>query len=77
MQSSWIVSIVKMLSTKEISTSRMGKEAVIDTTMNETLIRLTGSFLLEQAYAIASKEPYRVRVLQPTICPMRGLLILN
>ena len=77
MQSSWIVSIVKMLSSKEISTSRMGKEAVIDTTMNEALIRLTGSFLLEQAYAIASKEPYRVRVLQPTICPMRGLLILN
>ena len=66
-----------MLSSKEISTSRMGKEAVIDTTMNEALIRLTGSFLLEQAYAIASKEPYRVRVLQPTICPMRGLLILN
>ena len=77
MQSSWIVSIVKMLSSKEISTSRMGKEAVIDTTMNEALIRLTGSFLLEQAYAIASKEPYRVRVLQPTICRMRGLLILN
>ena len=77
MHSPRIVSIVKMLSSKEISTSRMGKEAVIDTTMNEALIRLTGSFLLEQAYAIASKEPYRVRVLQPTICRMRGLLILN
>ena len=112
MHSPRIVSIVKMLSSKEISTSRMGKEAVIDTTMNEALIRLIrslsasfsnqeqafenpplygnilvrlrplpqldpGSLLLEQAYAIASNEPYRVRVLQPTICPTRGLLILN
>ena len=37
----------------------------------------TGSLLLEQAYAIASNEPYRVRVLQPTLCPTHGLLILN
>ena len=36
-----------------------------------------GSLLLEQAYAIAPKEPYRIRVLRPWICPERGLVILN
>ena len=36
-----------------------------------------GSFLLEQAYAIAPNEPYRVRVLRTTLCPERGLIILN
>ena len=36
-----------------------------------------GSLLLEQAYAIAPNEPYRVRVLRPAVCPQRGLTILN
>ena len=36
-----------------------------------------GSLLLEQAYAIAPNEPYRIRVLRPWICPERGLVILN
>ena len=36
-----------------------------------------GSFLLEQAYAFAPNEPYRVRVLRTTLCPDRGLIILN
>ena len=36
-----------------------------------------GSLLLEQAYAIAPEEPYRVRVLRPMRCPERGLLIMN
>ena len=36
-----------------------------------------GSLLLEQAYAIAPSEPYRVRVLRPMQCPSRGLVILN
>ena len=31
-----------------------------------------GSLLLEQAYAIAPHEPYRIRVLRPWICPERG-----
>jgi len=36
-----------------------------------------GSLLLEQAYAIAPNEPYRIRVLRPWLCPERGLVILN
>ena len=36
-----------------------------------------GSLLLEQAYAIAPREPYRIRVLRPWLCPERGLVILN
>lgn len=36
-----------------------------------------GSLLLEQAYAVAPKEPYRVRVLRPKICEQRGLVIDN
>ena len=28
-----------------------------------------GSLLLEQAYAIAPKEPYRIRILRPWLCP--------
>ena len=36
-----------------------------------------GSLLLEQAYAIAPKEPYRIRILRPWLCSERGLVILN
>jgi len=36
-----------------------------------------GSLLLEQAYAVAPKEPYRIRVLRPNICSQRGLVINN
>ena len=36
-----------------------------------------GHLLLEQAYAIAPDEPYRVRVLRPWMCKERGLIILN
>ena len=36
-----------------------------------------GSLLLEQAYAVAPNEPYRIRVLRPTICTQRGLIIDN
>ncbi len=36
-----------------------------------------GSLLLEQAYAIAPREPYRIRVLRPALCPERGLIINN
>ena len=38
---------------------------------------MPGSLLLEQAYAIAPKEPYRIRILRPWLCPERGLVILN
>lgn len=36
-----------------------------------------GSLLLEQAYAVTPKEPYRIRVLRPNICNQRGLVINN
>ena len=36
-----------------------------------------GSLLLEQAYAIAPREPYRIRVLRPNMCEQRGLIIDN
>ena len=36
-----------------------------------------GSLLLEQAYAVAPHEPYRIRVLRPNICNQRGLIIDN
>ena len=31
------------------------------------------SLLIEQAYAIAPKEPYRIRVVRPLLCPEQGL----
>lgn len=37
----------------------------------------TASLLLEQAYAIAANEPYRIRVLRPKACAERGLVIEN
>ena len=35
------------------------------------------SLLIEQAYAIAPKEPYRIRVVRPVLCPERGLTVMN
>ena len=36
-----------------------------------------GSLLLEQSYAITPSQPYRIRVLRPEICDLRGLIINN
>ena len=35
------------------------------------------SLLIEQAYAIAPKEPYRIRVVRPLLCPEQGLKVMN
>ena len=31
------------------------------------------SLLIEQAYAIAPKEPYRIRVVRPLLCPQQAV----
>ncbi len=36
-----------------------------------------GSLLLEQSYAIAPGQPYRMRVIRPWQCPDRGLIVSN
>ena len=36
-----------------------------------------GSLLLEQSYAIAPDQPYRMRVIRPWLCPQRGLIVSN
>jgi len=36
-----------------------------------------GSLLLEQSYAIAPDEPYRMRVVRPSLCSERGLIVSN
>lgn len=35
------------------------------------------SLLLEQSYAIAPAQPYRLRVIRPGLCPNRGLIVSN
>ncbi len=36
-----------------------------------------GFLLLEQAYAVAPEQPYRVRVVRPWQCPEKGLIVSN